>query len=116
MPATGNAEDGSALQLRLRQVQRALLPGEPTYPTMPSLNETEEDSAQNQEGNNPHREPHREPPEDTYGQPHGRYQGQPHGAPHKKDVVYEYAPADPEPEQQATKLAPTTSADPEKRP
>lgn len=30
----------------------------------------------------------------------------------KKDVVYEYDPADPEPEQQATKLAPTTSADP----
>ena len=30
----------------------------------------------------------------------------------KKDVVYEYAPADPDSEQQATKLAPTTSADP----
>ena len=30
----------------------------------------------------------------------------------KKDVVYEYAPADPNPEQQATKLAPTTSAAP----
>lgn len=28
----------------------------------------------------------------------------------KKDVVYEYAPADPEPEQQATKLAPTSAA------
>ena len=27
----------------------------------------------------------------------------------KKDVVYEYAPADPEPEQQATKLAPTSA-------
>ena len=30
----------------------------------------------------------------------------------KKDVVYEYDPADPNPEQQATKLAPTTSAAP----
>ena len=30
----------------------------------------------------------------------------------KKDVVYEYAPADPDSEQQATKLAPTTSAAP----
>ena len=30
----------------------------------------------------------------------------------KKDVVYEYTPADPNPEQQATKLAPTTSAAP----
>ena len=28
----------------------------------------------------------------------------------KEDVVYEYAPADPEPEQQATKLAPTSAA------
>ena len=32
--------------------------------------------------------------------------------PPKKDVVYEYAPADPNPEQQATKLAPTTFAAP----
>ena len=30
----------------------------------------------------------------------------------KEDVVYEYAPVDPEPEQQATKLAPTTFAAP----
>ena len=30
----------------------------------------------------------------------------------KKDVVYQYAPADPDSEQQATKLAPTTSAAP----
>ena len=52
-----------------------------------TLNETGEDSAQTQEGNNPTENP-------------------------KKDVVYEYDPADPEPEQQATKPAPTTSANP----
>ena len=46
-----------------------------------TLNETGEDSAQTQEGNNPTENP-------------------------KKDVVYEYDPADPEPEQQATKPAP----------
>ena len=56
-----------------------------------TLNETEEDSAQTSEGNNP--------TEDTPKPP-------------KKDVVYEYAPADPNPEQPTTKLAPTTSAAP----
>ena len=59
--------------------------------------QTEEDSAQNQEGQDNTKE------EDT---------PDPSTEPPKKDVVYEYAPADPNPEQQATKLAPTTSADP----
>ena len=56
-----------------------------------TLNETEEDSAQNQEGKDTTENPTENPTE-----------------PPKKDVVYEYAPADPEPEQQATK--PTLSA------
>ena len=60
-----------------------------------TLNETGEDSAQTPEGNNP--------TEDTTDDP---------TEPPKKDVVYEYAPADPDSEQQATKLAPTTSAAP----
>ena len=60
-----------------------------------TLNETEEDSAQTSEGNNP--------TEDT---------PDPSTEPPKKDVVYEYAPADPEPEQQATKPTLSTSADP----
>ena len=60
-----------------------------------TLNETGEDSAQTQEGNNS--------TEDT---------PDPSTEPPKKDVVYQYAPADPKPEQQATKLAPTTSAAP----
>lgn len=60
-----------------------------------TLNETGEDSAQTQEGNNS--------TEDT---------PDPSTEPPKKDVVYEYAPADPEPEQQATKPASTTSVNP----
>ena len=72
-----------------------------------TLNETEEDSAQNQEGNNPTENPTEDTTdnhtEDTKDNP---------TEPPKKDVVYEYASADPNPEQQATKLAPTTSAAP----
>ena len=59
-----------------------------------TLSEAEEDSAQTQEGKDTTEEK-KEPAEDSP----------------KEDVVYEYAPADPDSEQQATKLA-TTSADP----
>ncbi len=59
-----------------------------------TLSEAEEDSAQTQEGEDTTEE---EKEED---------------AP-KKDVVYEYAPADPEPEQQATKPALSTPEEPE---
>lgn len=63
-----------------------------------TLSEAEEDSAQTEEGKDNTKE------EDT---------PDPSTEPPKKDVVYEYAPAaDPNPEQQATKLAPTTSATP----
>ena len=69
-----------------------------------TLNEEEENPAQTQEGEDttkkeedPQKEPSTENPTENS----------------KKDVVYEYAPAaDPNPEQQATKLAPTTSATP----
>ena len=60
-----------------------------------TLSEAEEDSAQTQEGKDTTEEK-KEPAEDSP----------------KKDVVYEYAPADPEPEQQVTKPAPTTFAAP----
>ena len=60
-----------------------------------TLNETGEDSAQTQEGEDTTKE------EDT---------PDPSTEPPKKDVVYEYAPADPEPEQQATKPALTSAA------
>ena len=68
-----------------------------------TLSETEEDSAQTQEGKDITKkdEDTTEPSTDNPTEPP------------KKDVVYEYAPAaDPNPEQQATKLAPTTFAAP----
>ena len=68
-----------------------------------TLNETEEDSAQTQEGEDTTKEEEDSPKDPSTDNP---------TANPKKDVVYEYAPADPEPEQQATKLAPTTSANP----
>ena len=73
-----------------------------------TLSEEEEDSAQTQEGEdtteNPTDNPTEKPTENPTDDP---------TEPPKKDVVYEYAPAaDPNPEQQATKLAPTTSATP----
>ena len=58
-----------------------------------TLNETGEDSAQTQQGKDNTKE------EDTPEPP-------------KKDVVYEYAPANPDPEQQATKPTLSTSAAP----
>ena len=69
-----------------------------------TLSETEEDSAQTQEGEDTTKKEEDPPKEPSTDNP---------TEPPKKDVVYEYAPAaDPNPEQQATKLAPTTSADP----
>ena len=73
-----------------------------------TLNETEEDSAQNQEGKdpteNPTDNPTEKPTEPSTDNP---------TEPPKKDVVYEYAPAaDPNPEQQATKPTLSTSAAP----
>ena len=68
-----------------------------------TLNETGEDSAQTQEGEDTTKKEEDPPKEPSTENP---------TEPPKKDVVYEYAPVDPEPEQQATKLAPTTSATP----
>lgn len=62
-----------------------------------TLSETEEDSAQNQEGQDNTKE------EDT---------PDPSTEPPKEDVVYEYAPADPDSEQQATKPTLSVSAAP----
>lgn len=63
-----------------------------------TLSETEEDSAQTQEGKDITKKD-----EDT---------PDPSTEPPKKDVVYQYAPADPEPEQQATKPTLSVSAAP----
>lgn len=68
-----------------------------------TLSEAEEDSAQNQEGEDTTKKEEDPPKEPSTDNP---------TANPKKDVVYEYAPADPNPEQPATKLAPTTSAAP----
>ena len=73
-----------------------------------TLNETGEDSAQTQESKDTTENPTEDTPdpstEDTKDNP---------TEPPKKDVEYQYDPAaDPNPEQQATKLAPTTSAAP----
>ena len=61
-----------------------------------TLSEAEEDSAQTQEGKDTTEEK-KDPAEDSP----------------KEDVVYQYDPADPEPEQQATKPASTAPAEPE---
>ena len=71
-----------------------------------TLSEAEEGSAQPQESKDNTKEEEDSPKDPSTDNP---------TANPKKDVVYEYAPADPEPEQQATKLAPTTSADPEEK-
>ena len=69
-----------------------------------TLNETGEDSAQTKEGENTTKKEEDPPKEPSTDNP---------TANPKKDVEYQYDPAaDPNPEQQATKLAPTTSADP----
>ena len=70
-----------------------------------TLSEEEEDSEEGKDPTeNPTDNPTEKPTEPSTDDP---------TEPPKKDVVYEYAPAaDPNPEQQATKLAPTTSATP----
>ena len=68
-----------------------------------TLSETEEDSAQTQEGKDITKKD-----EDTTEPSTDNPTENP-----KKDVVYEYAPADPEPEQQATKPALSTPEEPE---
>ena len=78
--------------------------GQPDPDAAFTLSETEEDSAQTQEGKDITKkdEDTTEPSTDNPTEPP------------KKDVVYEYAPAaDPNPEQQATKPASTAPAEPE---
>ena len=65
-----------------------------------TLSEAEEDSAQTQEGEDTTKKEEDPPKEPSTENPTENP---------KKDVVYEYAPADPNPEQQATKLAPTSA-------
>ena len=73
-----------------------------------TLSEEEEDS---EEGKDPTENPTENPTDNPTEKPTENPTDDPTEPP-KKDVVYEYAPADPDSEQQATKLAPTTSAAP----
>ena len=77
-----------------------------------TLNETGEDSAQTEEGSAQTQQGKDNTKEEDTPDPSTENLTEDTTEPPKKDVVYEYAPADPNPEQQATKLAPTTSADP----
>ena len=77
-----------------------------------TLSEEEEDSEEGKDPTeNPTDNPTATPAENPTDDPAANPTDDPTEPP-KKDVVYEYAPADPEPEQQATKPTLSTSADP----
>ena len=76
-----------------------------------TLNETGEDSAQTQEGNNPTENPTEDTPKPSTENPTENPTDDP-TANSKKDVVYQYDPADPDSEQQATKPTLSVSAAP----
>ena len=79
--------------------------GQPDPDAAFTLSEAEEDSAQTQEGKDTTKKEEDPPKEPSTENPTENP---------KKDVVYQYdAPADPEPEQQATKPASTAPAEPE---
>ena len=96
--ATGNAEDGSAPAAAAATGTEGSAAGEsqPDPDAAFTLSEAEEDSAQTQEGKDTTEEK-KDPAEDSP----------------KEDVVYQYDPADPNPEQQATKPALSTPEEPE---
>ena len=84
--------------------------GQPDPDAAFTLSEEEKDS---EEGKDPTDNPTENPTENPTDNPTENPTENPTDdptEPPKKDVVYEYAPADPEPEQQATKLAPTSAA------
>ena len=75
-----------------------------------TLSEEEEDSEEGKDPTeNPTDNPTATPAENPTDDPAANPTDNPTEPP-KKDVVYEYAPADPDSEQQATKLAPTSAA------
>ena len=98
-PAVAPAAGAATLELEAAGTAAAAGPAagesQPDPDDAFTLNETGEDSAQTPEGNNP--------TEDTTDDP---------TEPPKEDVVYEYAPADPDSEQQATKPTLSVSAAP----
>ena len=79
--------------------------GQPDPDVAFTLSEEEEDS---EEGKDPTENPTENPTDNPTEKPTENPTDDPTEPP-KKDVVYEYAPADPDSEQQATKLAPTSA-------
>ena len=96
-PAVAPAAGAATLELEAAGTAAAAGESQPDPDDAFTLNETGEDSAQNQEGQDNTKE------EDT---------PDPSTEPPKEDVVYEYAPADPDSEQQATKPTLSVSAAP----
>ena len=95
-PAVAPAAGAATQELEATGSADAAGEGQPDPDAAFTLSEAEEDS---EEGKDPTDNPTENPTDDPTEPP-------------KKDVVYEYAPADPEPEQQATKPTLSTSADP----
>jgi hypothetical protein len=103
-PAVAPADTAATLELEATGSADAAGESQPDPDDAFTLSEEEEDS---EEGKDPTDNPTANPTDDPTANPTDDPTANP-----KKDVVYEYAPADPDSEQQATKLAPTTSADP----
>ena len=102
--AIPNDERTATLELEAAGPEDAAGESQPDPDDAFTLSEEEEDSEEGKDPTeNPTDNPTEKPTENPTDDP---------TEPPKKDVVYEYAPADPNPEQQATKLAPTTSAAP----
>ena len=101
-PAVAPAAGAATQELEAAGLEDAAGESQPDPDDAFTLNEEEENPAQTQDGKDTTKKD-----EDTTEPSTDNPTENP-----KKDVVYEYAPADPDSEQQATKLAPTTSADP----
>lgn len=103
-PAVAPAAGAATQELEAAGSADAAGEGQPDPDAGFTLSEAEEDSEEGKDPtdnptDNPTEKPTENPTDDPTENP-------------KKDVVYEYAPADPEPEQQATKPTLSTSADP----
>ena len=112
-PAVAPAAGAATQELEAAGSADAAGEGQPDPDAAFTLSEEEEDS---EEGKDPTDNSTENPTENPTDNPTEKPTENPTDdptEPPKKDVVYEYAPAaDPNPEQQATKLAPTTSATP----
>ena len=105
-PAVAPAAGAATQELEAAGSADAAGEGQPDPDAAFTLSEEEEDS---EEGKDPTDNPTENPTDNPTEKPTENPTDDPTEPP-KKDVVYEYAPAaDPNPEQQATKLAPTSA-------